>query len=793
MSTPQEHWSLGALVENVLGQVPAQILSDDNSGHTRGLANWYRLNHVLTTDHPSGSLIRAVMSNQQEHVLLLLYEWWTASYQEPRLSQAAILEIIEHCSNFEAALYPCEQLRDSWRAVLRHLQLKRWPTGDITKSSAVELSKWRYHETLGRLFACEFIFDYSSEPGSEEIAVFLRRDARHDGLRWAYCQKMAWKVYEAHKGSGDGNPLEDDGFQKARVPSFFTDIEARLSGNPFDNFLSRGPILNPCHWLETPTQHGFDGLPYFLFDTDENCTVRTVSIGFRPDYTVISHTWGRWVKDQPVKVAGIPWKVPQNDRFDVEYLPCQLARIPTNTRYVWFDLFCIPQDGSIRGAREIARQAAIFKNAKNAVAWFNDVKSFDGLQQLVKWQLLHLLLHSIDEPIACQNMIGEIWESLAWKQTGLLEPRHGKLSSKNSEPNAWFTSLWTLQEVAMRPDVWLCASDWSYVTCDGVIPLPLIGLITIYKTFRDTTKISSYTVFYSKSHESLLELDTWRYRSGLEKLLDLDPISLIALGDRRECKERRAEAIMSALGVTEWYTEPLDSVQPDQGSVFRSSMEQDLVLGKYPLRFVQELCRQIPGDFFGALSKQDIEGIAGSLQYGSLLPFDTRQIYYMDHYRAFREQKTCIPPKTHRSVFSWTVLPTGQVCIPSAYLISSSALAGGTDTLQVVPALLFPPKYRKGVTTLPTSFVTEHPSEYNERYWVSLHPYIAKGENETFAVVVQYVRLRHKGKILKTQLFGLILERLRTGSLTKLTNFYAEDISLSLDLDQYETVNWIVD
>ncbi|KAI1746154.1 hypothetical protein F4680DRAFT_463449 [Xylaria scruposa] len=602
MSTPREYLSLGELVENVLGRVPASVIGNDDSGHVRGLANWYRLNHILITDHPFKSRIQAAISDFHKHVYLVLYEWWTASYQEAHLSLAAILDLLKPSNNFEAVLNPCERLGDPWGVVLRHLQLKRWPTCDIV-APAAEIRNRRYHETSGTLFATEFIINCPSRITSKGTFINMGLNARHESLQWAYCQKMAWKVYAAHKGPVDGTPSDDDGFQKACSASIFTDIEAQLSGNSHDSFLSRGPVLDPCYWLETSTQQGLDNFPYFLFDTIDQCTVRTVDIGIRPEYTVISHTWGRWVKDQPVEVTGVPWKVPQNDLFNVKNLPRHLARIPTETRYVWIDLFCIPQDGSIRGAQEVARQAAIFKNAKSAIAWFSDVWTFDALQRLVKWQLLHLLSYSIKEPTACQNMIGRIFRSLAWKQTGLLKPRHGKTSVENIQLNAWFTSLWTLQEAVMRPDLWLCASDWSYATCDGVTPLPLIGLISISKTFAETHDIA----YDLEAYEILFELDTWRLKSGLGQLVDLAPISLIALGDRRECKERRAEAIMSALGATKWYIESFNTIQPGRESTFRSSLEQDLVLGKYPLRFVQELCRQNPGEFFSALIKHDIK------------------------------------------------------------------------------------------------------------------------------------------------------------------------------------------
>lgn len=56
----------------------------------------------------------------------------------------------------------------------------------------------------------------------------------------------------------------------------------------------------------------------------------------------------------------------------------------------------------------------------------------------------------------------------------------------------------------------------------------------------------------------IFELNQWQFRFGLKRLLRLDRISRLSLADRRKCKNRRAEAIMSALGVTDWYDTPAE-------------------------------------------------------------------------------------------------------------------------------------------------------------------------------------------------------------------------------------------
>ena len=87
--------------------------------------------------------------------------------------------------------------------------------------------------------------------------------------------------------------------------------------------------------------------PYYLWDRIERRTViahRSES----PHYIVITHTWGRWRKIpfSDVPVPGVLWPVPENTLFNVISLPSLLARVPFAARYIWFDLFCIPQNMS---------------------------------------------------------------------------------------------------------------------------------------------------------------------------------------------------------------------------------------------------------------------------------------------------------------------------------------------------------------------------------------------------------------------------------------------------------------
>lgn len=101
-------------------------------------------------------------------------------------------------------------------------------------------------------------------------------------------------------------------------------------------------------------------------------------------YTTISHTWGRWrIPGASVTVEKVPWAIPLNTRFDVSALPALFSQQSWSTRYLWFDLFCIPQDGSKLAGIEISRQADIFRNSTKSALWLNDIESWDALSNAV--------------------------------------------------------------------------------------------------------------------------------------------------------------------------------------------------------------------------------------------------------------------------------------------------------------------------------------------------------------------------------------------------------------------------
>ncbi|KAH7000977.1 hypothetical protein EDB80DRAFT_685951 [Ilyonectria destructans] len=379
---------------------------------------------------------------------------------------------------------------------------------------------------------------------------------------------------------------------------------------------------------------------------------------------------GRWEKVEAGQrrktvIPGVDgWEVPENTIFDVRFLPDLLAKVPTSTRFIWFDLVCIPQDRSPRAQDEIARQAEIFRNASHSIIWLSKLQSWEGVRSAVAWMSL-VFLNVYPDPryrtreYACGPSVRRTF-------TGLFEPYDFSPSIRRQEMTVcgWFDSLWTLQEVCLRPDMWLCNQDWELLTV-GVQRVPvainaLVALTNACAHFHNSRmaffKIDNFPghsskpsfdptmnetladgmfgglISYGVFHPGFLELFELFERSGLEQLLIIQPKNILDLGSKRFCKSRRAEAIICTEVVL--HDSPSSS---QRGSLMPFAPKASLLDSNSSVH--------------GVTMRQVLGGWTGEAQ--------------------------------HPSVAGWTIRQDGSVQMSSVGLIASSSdhLAGGSEDI----------------------------------------------------------------------------------------------------------------
>lgn len=186
--------------------------------------------------------------------------------------------------------------------------------------------------------------------------------------------------------------------------------------------------------------------------TPELCSVTINIDGPRPEYVVISYTWGRWKcadRSDDTAFPGGYWKIPANKLFTRRDLDEAIQKISGGS-HAWVDVFCIPQDDEDpRKGLEIGKQSAIFRSASRAAVWLG-TGGEDILAQVCSWQpeVVYMISDSILNLDARSSLDYSQFDNEAREETR----KRLEIIAKFSDLIPWASSLWTLQEAALRPD-----------------------------------------------------------------------------------------------------------------------------------------------------------------------------------------------------------------------------------------------------------------------------------------------------------------------------------------------------
>ena len=373
----------------------------------------------------------------------------------------------------------------------------------------------------------------------------------------------------------------------------------------------------------------------------------------------------------------VPWLVPENSKFPVRQLPdwLQILGNQLSIRYVWFDLVCIPQDWSERAQIEVARQAAIFDGAAVAAVWLNDTESWKMILNSVRWMLLSSLRKSFTLPEYTTGdldrvdpLIDEQLQKLTSDLDSVDIPDFWNHSRGEVEPDElanlvssrWFSSLWTLQEAFLRPDMILMNRNWDVLTIDGQLPVPLDALISLTRVFVREKGLPP-------SVRWLVEL---LMQSNMIAYQDQHPVSILNIGCARHCKDSRSEAIMSVLGSTDWHQEAL-AAKKKKGEMLLHN-EHSLVLGRYAYDFLEEVRRKFGFAFFSseyATNNDFVDARDQRTPMGTILPFSRLKEWALMDTKMLSEARIFVTQNPHPSLETWRLLPDGSVKIVEAGII----------------------------------------------------------------------------------------------------------------------------
>ncbi|KAL3447812.1 hypothetical protein BJX65DRAFT_307864 [Aspergillus insuetus] len=655
-----EHCPLGVFIESHLGE------QGEGAMYGRAASNWNKLLIIMNSNPPDPRMPALVnsLSESQARSGTLLFEWWFTRIQEPQLSQSA-KEMIY------GPLVQEENPKSAFRPeLLRSL-----------KESRDHAESYNYYSTLSLLWQAEFLLCYGT---LDDVFISAVQGHRQDAALVASCQRTAWHAFHPLLCARESPQLDT---QSANAPAPAT-FEDRVLSLPRYRAYGMSWVAQPCPWLKLRAKqianHGTkEDLPFYLWDVEKRSTVPTETLPHRVSYVVISHTWGRWRKrDEPcVEVPGVPWKVPQNSRFEVQKLPEIVQNMDITAPYVWMDLLCIPQDRSDPDQarvynREVDRQGVIFGSAKAGAIWLNDIESWGGLKAALSWLCLKYLIASrpdVDDRLRSQ--FHSATES-ANTPTGLFDtPGRPENNDEVERASGWFSSLWTLQEACLRPHMgllnrerkglFLGDSQSSLITLDALLALAK----WVRLDYLLTGNIDD--VPYSEIPQGPLELFRLLDRFQLSSLLEINQVTLLGMTSRRYCSHSRARAIMAAIGATGWWT---DHVQ----RAGKEPPETDLVLDTFQSAFINEVREKVGAAFFGSVNvNQSSEMIDVALSsdgglrsrfgrpvVGSMLPFSSRPDQQKESYVWSQDFHD------HPSVRSWRICLDGSVEIREVGLVA---------------------------------------------------------------------------------------------------------------------------
>lgn len=632
-----------------------------------------------------------------------------------------------------------------------------------------------YDERLANLLLFEF-----SQPKTGTPPILWLAELQHfrqQAALYASCRRLARQCFDAGQSQSAGAQSTNH-YERYRPPY--------------------GASLDPCFWLEREGRAG--GLPFYLWDVKKRETREVQNIieesGKLPEYMAVSHTWGRWRKSAKkapwISFKGVKWKIPQNERFEVSQLPELLQNSPCE--YVWLDLLTIPQQKFPKKMfkiqqKEISRQAVIFRNATTVVAWLNDIPTWSVMPVAVRYMSLNFWHHAMKREGHLEQVSSLRSEASAAASqfTELCEKNEKQNRDPNSrQPNAWFTSLWTLQETCLRPDMRLCNKNWEPLTVATGVPVALndlVALMTVTITFRGRPE-----------HEpvAIQELTRLFQKTELHYLLQLSQLSVITMANQRHCTSRRAEAIMSAIGATSWFVAEIkEDVDDNDGEdkkvsvndedldeVMQEPEEKDLVIDLYPFVFVNEVRSRLgDGAFFSStpvgwefhyvLYKYCSEKRTKSGNFealGSLLPFGPGA-----HTLAFDIQSNQFVDQ-HPALSTWTIQRSGHVHITQVGIVSSSITS--EPLTEKIDCILAAPSPNVDDNRV----VVQNPAELHE--WI--HSY--KPWSPNFAICTGYSSLASR---------GIILKQMKPGTLLKIGSYWQMSPP-KYELPASQEVNWLV-
>ena len=193
--------------------------------------------------------------------------------------------------------------------------------------------------------------------------------------------------------------------------------------------------------------------------------VVNLDLDHRPQYAALSYAWGDATRVQTIQLGAHGFPITKS-------LYCALRRLRKNdsTTTVWADALCINQASVLERNQQVAIMADIYSGARMVVVYLGEGDVQDRKRDTLALWMLHELWTigqaEVEHParrITWSDLHASLCEAVAEEERmacpccadpvepsqGLLQDAFAGIGTLLSQP--WFTRMWIVQEVTLRP------------------------------------------------------------------------------------------------------------------------------------------------------------------------------------------------------------------------------------------------------------------------------------------------------------------------------------------------------
>lgn len=204
------------------------------------------------------------------------------------------------------------------------------------------------------------------------------------------------------------------------------------------------------------------------FSAQVECELEHIALNPGADYEAVSYCWGDASITEPILLDGTPYPVTLNLLAGLRYL-----RREDSPRRLWVDSLCINQRGVVERSREILKMRDIYRLARRVLIWLGDYHPFTRLhvKQIFDYvtKLASCSTEEQDFELIRSTGYDELWRMQSQLQEFI-------------QTRAWFSRMWVLQEVSVRPKPYMkdVAKSPNLICGDLVLPFPHLRAVGEY-------------------------------------------------------------------------------------------------------------------------------------------------------------------------------------------------------------------------------------------------------------------------------------------------------------------------